>query len=140
MEALKKNDYSKWFLKRTVKSLKRKNVSLANNRKIKIRIVLPYVPGYFKTLSKALRNIGILVCNKPYSTLKDILPKAKDSVERSSRPGVVYQIPCRDCTGIYIGKTGRAYKTRLTEHKRDLRPASLEKVDDNNFNKKSGVG
>ena len=33
MEALKKNDYPKWFLKRTVKSLKRKtNSSLANNK------------------------------------------------------------------------------------------------------------
>ena len=57
-------------------------------------------------------------------------------MERSSRPGVIYQIPCRDCTGIYIGEIGRAYKTRLAEHKRDLRPANLEKVDDNNFNKK----
>ena len=83
-------------------------------------------------------------CSKPHltlkdilpKTLKDILPKAKDSVERSSRPGVVYQIPCRDCTGIYIGETGRAYKTRLAEHKRDLRPENLAKVDDNNFDKK----
>ena len=56
--------------------------------------------------------------------------------ESSSRPDVVYQIPCRDCTGIYIGETGRAYKTRLAEHKRDLKPANLAKVDNNNFNKK----
>ena len=36
MEALKKNDYSKWFLKRTVKSLKRKtNSSLPITRKLK---------------------------------------------------------------------------------------------------------
>ena len=53
--------------------------------------------------------------------------------------GVVYQIPCRDCTGIYIGETGRAYKTRLAEHKRDLKPANLAKVDDNNFNKKTAL-
>ena len=101
MEALKKNDYPKWFLKRTVKSLKRKaNSSSANNRKIKTRIVLSYIPRYFEALSKILRNVGILVCSKPHLTLKDILPKAKDSVERSYKPGVVYQILCRDCTGI----------------------------------------
>ena len=88
---------------------------------------------------KILRNVGILVSSKPHLTLKDMLPKAKDSVERSSRPGVVYQIPCRDCTGIYIGETGRAYKTRLAEHKRDLKPANLAKVDDNNFNKKTAL-
>ena len=59
-------------------------------------------------------------------------------MKRSSRPGVVYQIPCRDCTGIiYIGETGRAYKTRLAEHKRNLRPANLAKVDDKNLNKKT---
>ena len=98
--------------------------------------MLPYVPRYFGALSKILRNVGMLVCSKLHLTLNDILPKAKDLVERSSRPGVVYQIPCRDCTGIYIGETGRAYKTRLAEHKRDLRPANLAKVDDNNFNKK----
>ena len=83
MEALKKNDYPKWFPKRTVKSLKRKtNSSLADNKEIKTRVVLPYVPRYFEALSKILRNVGILVCSKPHLTLKDILTKAKDSVER----------------------------------------------------------
>ena len=101
--------------------------------------MLPYVPRYFEALSKILRNVGILVCRKPHLTLKDILPKAKDSVDRSSRPGVVCQIPCRDCTGIHIVETVRAYKTRLAEHKRDLRPANLAKVDDNNFNKKTAL-
>ena len=86
-------------------ALKRKtNLSLANNKEIKIRIVLPYVPRYFEALSKILRNVGILVCSKPHLTLKDILPKANDSVERLSRLSVDYQIPCRDCGGIYIGK------------------------------------
>ena len=140
MEALKKNDYPKWFLKRTVRSLKTKtNLSLADKKKIKTRVVLPYVPRYFEALSKILRNVGILVSSKSHLTLKDMLPKAKDSVERSSRPGIVYQILCRDCTGIYIGETGRAYKTRLAEHKRDLKPANLAKVDDNNFNKKTAL-
>ena len=78
-----------------------------------------------------------MVCSKPHLTLNDFLPKAKNSVERSSRPGVIYQIPCRDCTGIYIGEIGRVYKTRLTQRKRDLRPVNLTKVDDNNFNKKT---
>ena len=134
-ESFKKNGYSKWFLKRTVKSLKRKtNSSLTNNREIKTGIVLPYVPRYFEALSKILRNVGILVCNKPHLTLKNILPKAKHSVERSSRPGVVYQISCRDYTGIYIGEAGWAYNTRLAEHK-----ANLAKVDDNNFKTKTAL-
>ena len=60
MEALKKNDYSKWFLKHTVKSLKTKaNLSFADNKEIKTRVVLPYVPRYFEALSKILRNVEI---------------------------------------------------------------------------------
>ena len=39
-----------------------------------------YVPRYFEALSKILRNVGILVCSKPHLTLKEILPKAKDSI------------------------------------------------------------
>ena len=94
MEALKKNDYPKCFLKRTVNSLKGKtNSSLANNMEIKTRIVLSYVLRYFKALSKISRNVEILVCSQPHLTLKDILPKEKDSVKRSSRPGVIYRIP-----------------------------------------------
>ena len=104
-----------------------------------MRVVLPYVVRFLEAWSKILRNVGILVCSKPHLTLKGILRKAKDSVERSSTPGVVYQIPCRDCTGIYIGEIGRAYKTRMPEHKGDLRPANRAKVDDNNFNKKMAL-
>ena len=63
MEALKKNDYPKWFLKRTVRSLKRKtNSSLVNTRQIETRIVLPNVPRYFEALSniiKKRRNFGL---------------------------------------------------------------------------------
>ena len=98
--------------------------------------MLPYVPRYFEALLKNFKNVGILVCSKPHLTLKDILSKVKDLVERSSTPGAVYQTPCRDCNGIYIGETGQAYKTRLAKHKRDLRPANLAKVDDKNLNKK----
>ena len=83
--------------------------------------------------------MGILVGSKLHSTLNDILPKAKDSVESLSRSGVVYQIPCRNCTGIYIGETGRAYKTKSAEHKRDSSSASLAKVDGNNFNTKTAL-
>ena len=108
MEALEKNDHLKWFLKHTVKSLERKTKSSpANNREIKTRIVLPYVPRYFEALSKILRKVGILVCSK------DILRKAKDVVERSSRPGVIYQIPCQDCTGICIGETGKGLQSKI---------------------------
>ena len=41
-----------------------------------------------------------------------------------------------DCSALYIGETGRNFKTRCAEHKRDLYPRNLAKIDDNNINKK----
>ena len=36
-------------------------------------------------------------------------------------------------------KTGRNFKTRCAEHKRDLYPRNLAKIDDNNINKKTAL-
>ena len=40
---------------------------------------------------------------------------------------------------IYIGETSRSFKTRCSEHKRDLNPRNLAKIDDNNINKKTAL-
>ena len=43
----------------------------------------------------------------------------KDKSEKGDQCGVVYQIPCKDCTSSYIGESERALKTRLKEHRRN---------------------
>ena len=35
----------------------------------------------------------------------------------SSKKGVIYEIPCKDCPCVYIGETGRTSEKRLSEHK-----------------------
>ena len=37
------------------------------------------------------------------------------------RLSVVYRIPCEECTGAYVGQTGRSLGLRLKEHKRALK-------------------
>ena len=58
----------------------------------------------------------------PYKTIGNILPKIKDSVDDIYKRGAIYKIPCKDCSNVYVGETGRCFNTRLSEHKRDLKP------------------
>ena len=53
--------------------------------------------------------------------------------------GGVYKIPCKDCSGVYIGETGRCFNTRLFDHKRDLKPINLAKLKEDGLNKKTGL-
>ena len=35
--------------------------------------------------------------------------------------GVVYKVPCNNCSDSYIGKTGRNFGTRINEHKNNVK-------------------
>ena len=51
-----------------------------------------------------------------------MLPSLKDKINKFVQRGVVYKIPCLDCTGVYIAETGRSFKTRRKEHQSDVKP------------------
>ena len=46
----------------------------------------------------------------------------------TSKRGAIYKIPCKDCSSVYVGETGRCFNTRLSEYKRDLKPINLAKL------------
>ena len=60
------------------------------------------------------------MCFRPQQTLRNILVSAKDRAPPKTRTGVVYSIPCGDCTATYVGQTKRSITHRLKEHKRGL--------------------
>ena len=45
----------------------------------------------------------------------------KDPVPDHQQAGVVYKIPCSDCSKSYIGQTGRTLAQRVKEHQRAVR-------------------
>ena len=45
-----------------------------------------------------------------------MLPSLKNKINKFDQRGIVYKIPRLDCTVVYIGETGRSFKTRGQEH------------------------
>ena len=53
-----------------------------------------------------------------------MFPKPKDPVTTEDTEGIVYEIPCNDCSKIYVDESKRKFKTRVKEHKKAV--AQLE--------------
>ena len=142
MEALRKNDYPDWFIKQTVKRMKgRSSKSHINSKDLEKKgtVVLPYIKNQTEKITRILKGFNIQVYTRPAKTIKTILSSSKDKIVPERRTGAIYQIPCKNCSAIYIGETGRNFKTRCSEHKRDLYPKNIAKIDDNNINKKTAL-
>ena len=56
-----------------------------------------------------------------------MISKPKDKLDDGKKTGVIYQIPCDDCSTVYIGETKRALETRVSEHERNVRLGHMEK-------------
>ena len=44
--------------------------------------------------------------------------QVKLHIPEEKKKGIVYQVLCKDCDGVYTGEPKRTLKVRLTEHKR----------------------
>ncbi|KXJ09513.1 hypothetical protein AC249_AIPGENE17837 [Exaiptasia diaphana] len=77
--------------------------------------------GTTERVQRILQQHNIKCCIKPDKTLRQILSKPKDPVEYEKQSGVVYRIPCGECSTQYIGETGRALRTRRKEHEAAVR-------------------
>ena len=49
---------------------------------------------------------GIISELKPFPTFRQLLSQPKDKVPELQRSGVIYKIPCTNCSVVYIGQTG----------------------------------
>ena len=59
--------------------------------------------------------------------MRERLVHPKDKIEKTEQGGVVYKIPCQNCENSYIGETGRLFKTRLDEHRKEAEMESKQR-------------
>ena len=96
---------------------------IQNQESTSTTIVLPYVSGISDAIKQILLSAKVKVYFKPNCTLRQLLVQVKDPTPMMQTSGVVYSIPCRSCSKVYVGQTGRQLQTRINEHKASIKHA-----------------
>ena len=81
----------------------------------------PNVCGLSEKLEKVCNALVISTAFKPVKTLRQTLMKVKKRVPEDKRIGVVYEVPCKDCSSTYVRETKRKLKVRLEEHRQAVK-------------------
>ena len=61
--------------------------------------------------------------------LRDLLSSTKSRQPVSQTSNVIYQVPCKDCSGTYCEQTSRPLNKRIAEHERYTHPAYSHSLD-----------
>ena len=82
--------------------------------------------GLSETLKRILAEVNIHVIHQPHITLRQELVHVKDPVPPERVSGVLYSIPCRECSETYNGQTGHLLGTWLDEHRAAVKYAKTD--------------
>ena len=77
----------------------------------------PYVRGLSGRLEGICTPLNICNVFATTNTLKQVLMRVKLQIPEEKKKDIVYQVPCKDCDGVYTGESKRKLKVRLTERK-----------------------
>ena len=78
-------------------------------------LCLPYIQGVSEKIERGCRQLGVQAVFKSGNKLRQSLMRVKTPIDEDSRKGVVYEVPCGECSQVYIGETGRNLKERMRE-------------------------
>ncbi|BHF71415.1 hypothetical protein SprV_0401447300 [Sparganum proliferum] len=82
---------------------------------------LPNIETVSEATERIATELGVDIAHHQKTTMRTKSTQMKDRLDVGKQFGVVYQIPCRDCSRRYTGQTGRRLSSRITEHKRAVR-------------------
>ncbi|XP_076299355.1 uncharacterized protein LOC143218195 [Lasioglossum baleicum] len=83
-------------------------------------VVVPCVENISEDIRRIFRKIGMHTIYKIPQYIKTFFPPIKDKLPLCKNCNVVYLIPCKGCSQVYIGQTSRLLETRIKEHKRNI--------------------
>ncbi len=126
--ALKVCGYPEWSFVKVEQQQKQKQ-ELGKNKKQPEKteekkvgiVILPYVRGCTEQLQRIFHKYNIFTAVKPHRTLRSMLVHPMDKIDKENKCNVVYKVKCKNCEKCYIGETGRQLKTRIGEHKEDVK-------------------
>lgn len=142
VDMLKLNDYPNHFINSILHGSAKKTSNISN---VNCNTLSPS-PSTNNVVNKKLRYFSIPFIGKPSIILKKYLSqlnpnfkitfsghnlnqkffsKAKDPLPVGKSSGLIYQIPCNNCNGNYIGETIQLLETRLYQHNRDVERKSV---------------
>ena len=126
-KALATCGYPEWTINKVKKDIRLKQSKTAPPKKKKDSdnpskglVVVPYVAGVSERIARVYKKHGFSTSFKPHQTLRNLLVHPKDKIDMQHKAETVYEIPCAGCPKSYIGETGRAFGTRLLEHKKEV--------------------
>jgi len=100
------------------------NSNLTNSEKERKIIVIPYVNPISEMIHANIDKTKAMIGFRCINTLNHFVRVHKDQDHILSKNNVVYKISCNDCNASYVGQTKRQLKTRLKEHKNNLKQDS----------------
>ena len=113
--ALRGNGY--FIRKHTIPRRRRERVE---NKRPKTTFTLPYISGLSETIRCILNPLEVKVVCYPLQTLCQMLVHPQDLVPVEESKGVVYSIPCQDCSNVYTQASALAGHVFTTGHAVDL--------------------
>ena len=87
-------------------------------RQKKRLIIVPH-SKHVHDIAAALKSSDVKLVEKSSTKIRDMVKTRHGKVKNEN--SMVYKIPCGGCQKSYIGETHRGLRTRIMEHKRDLR-------------------
>ncbi|BHF66549.1 hypothetical protein SprV_0200957000 [Sparganum proliferum] len=94
----------------------RKSDDRPNRTDTKSWRALPYVKNVSEAVGGLLSPLGVGVAHRLEATIRRLVMKPKDPLQRLETSGVVYLIWCSCGQSNYVGEIGRLLRTRMDEH------------------------